>query len=252
MNGVLEHQPSNHQHIEVQLMSRFNHDNAAYAIENPTEYHDELNELCTLRQNLVGSLLPTKSYNDNLNEFSNVFTLNVFEDYEAKNLKGLLAKLNTTSLDKIKVNMSYKKYKYVIINGIKINSSTPKSLSVAMAIWNTDVLGEIALDPAVSPIDNYQRPILIQSFVKATFFIDGQIQSQHLVSAKWFQSHPSRFVVGKPAQVWCKDLFEREGIHSFVPLRFLICRCAYTNIKIDRENVLCIVPLVEAFNHDLS
>ena len=252
MNGVLEHQPTNHQHIEAQLMCRFNHDNAAYAIENPTEFHDELNELCTLRQNLVGSLLPTKSCADQLYEFSNVFTLNVFEDHEATNLKVLLAKLNTTSLDKIKVNMTYKKYKYLTIKGIKINSSTKKSISVVMATWKRDVFGEISSDSAVNPIDIYQRPILIDSFLKVTFFIDEQIQSLYLVSAKWFQSHPSRFIVGKPAQIWCKNLFERQGVHSFIPLGFLICRCVYTTIKVDRETVLCIVPLVEVFNHEIS
>ena len=252
MNGVLEHQPTNHQHVETQLMRRFNHDNAAYATENPTDFHDELSEFCTLRQNLVGSLLPTKSHADRLYEFSNVFTVNVFEDHEATNLKGLLAKLNTTSLDKINVNMTYKKYKYLTIKDIKINSSTTKNFSVAMATWKSDVLGEILSVSAVNPIDIYQRPILINGFLKATFFIDGQIQSQYLVSAKWFQSHPSRFIVGKPAQIWCKNLFERGGIHSFIPLGFLICRCVYTTIKVDRESVLCIVPLVEEFNHEIS
>ena len=53
-----------------------------------------------------------------------------------------------------------------------------------MVTWKSDVLGKISSVSAVNPIDIYQRPILINGFLKATFFIDGQIQSQYLVSAK--------------------------------------------------------------------
>lgn len=77
-----------------------------------------------------------------------------------------------------------------------------------MAMWNNDELGGIALTQAANPIDTHQRPILINGFVKATFFIDGKIQIQDLASVKWFQPHPSRFHLGKPAQIWCKNLFE--------------------------------------------
>ena len=45
MNGVLEHQPTNHQCI-VQLITRFNHDSGAYAIQNPTDFYDELYQFC--------------------------------------------------------------------------------------------------------------------------------------------------------------------------------------------------------------
>ena len=43
MNGVLEHQPTNHQCIAVQLITHFNHDSGAYAIQNPLEFYNELN-----------------------------------------------------------------------------------------------------------------------------------------------------------------------------------------------------------------
>ena len=91
MNCVLEHQPTNHQCIEVQLMSRFNRDNNAYAMQNPTDFYDELNHLCVLRQNLVDSLLTTERSAHQSYEFSNVFTLKVFENHEAQNLKHLFA-----------------------------------------------------------------------------------------------------------------------------------------------------------------
>ena len=170
MNGVLEHQPSNHQYIEIQLMSRFNHDNAAYAIHNPTEFYNELDEFCTLRQNLTGSLLTAKSSAE-LYEFSNAFTLNAFEDYEAQNLKKLLAKLHSTNPDKINVNMTYKKYKYVKINNIKINSSTPKCMSLVMAKWDNELFGETLSASSENPVDIYHHPILINGFVKMTFLL---------------------------------------------------------------------------------
>ena len=105
---------------------------------------------------MIGSLLTTISSADHSYEFANVFNLNVFEDYEAQNLKVLLAKLNATNLDKINVNMTYKKYKYVTIKSIKIDHSTSKKNSVVIAIWNKEVFGEIALAQTANPIDTYQ------------------------------------------------------------------------------------------------
>ena len=244
MNGVLEHQPTNHHCIEVQLMTRFNHDSGAYAIQNPSDFYNELNQFCILRQNLTGSLLTTENCGNQPEEFSNVFTLDVFESYEAQNLKQLLAKLHAKNLDEININLTYKKYKYVKINSIKILSSTPKHKSIALVSWNSHILGELTSVQDTNPIDTYQRPILINCFIKASFFIDGDIKTQNLASVQWLQTHPSRFIIGKPAQIWCKNLFERGGMHSFVPLGYLICRCAYASMRIDGENVLCIVPLV--------
>ena len=97
-----------------------------------------------------------------------------------------------------------------------------------------------------NPIDTYQHPILINGFIEASFFIDGDIKTQNLASVQWFQTHPSRFIMGKTAQIWCKDVFERGGMHSFVLPGYLICRCAHASMKIDGENVLCIVLLVES------
>ena len=115
--------------------------------------------IIVLRQNLVGSLLTTEWSAHQSYEFSIVFTLNVFENHEAQNLNRLFAKLYTTDCNKININMTYKKYKYVIMNSIKMDSSTPKKSSVVMAMWNDDVLGEIVLTQAANPIDTYQCPI---------------------------------------------------------------------------------------------
>ena len=67
------------------------------------------------------------------------------------------------------------------------------------------------------------------------------------VVVAWFKPHPSQFEIGKPAQVWCEQLFESAGLHSFLPIHQLCCRCVYSTMKLHDENLLVniVVPLVE-------
>ena len=51
-----------------------------------------------------------------------------------------------------------------------------------MATCNNHVLGELTSVQGTNPIDTYQRPILINSFIKVSFFIDGEIKTQDLAS----------------------------------------------------------------------
>lgn len=40
-----------------------------------------------------------------------------------------------------------------------------------------------------------------------------------LLSVRWFQAHPSRYSLGAPVEVWCKDLFECEGESTLIPIQ---------------------------------
>ena len=94
---------------------------------------------------------------------------------------------------------------------------------------------------------NY-RPVRVDRYLKASFSETGD-SPNHLLLAQvsWFYPSCYRFVFGKPAELWCDDLFESFGVHSFVPLnaKNLICRCACGPLKYERESLLAVVPLVE-------
>lgn len=49
----------------------------------------------------------------------------------------------------------------------------------------------------------------------------------------------------KTAEVWCPFMFEGSGIHSFVPVDRLVCRCMHGLRNVGNETVLLIVPLGE-------
>ena len=68
-----------------------------------------------------------------------------------------------------------------------------------------------------------------------------------LAVVAWFLPHPSKNIIGKPAQVWCCNQFETGGISSFLPVCFLQTRCAHVVRKLgdSDESVMIVVALVE-------
>lgn len=116
-----------------------------------------------------------------------------------------------------------------------------------MASWDENIFGR---SPTflprlfVNPNDAALRPVRIEYFLKLSYFLSGSEGSQScFVRVSWFQPHPSRFSVGKPAQIWCKGAFEPEGLHSFLPLHFLSHRCIHSVVEIAGEHCLVVVPL---------
>ena len=68
-----------------------------------------------------------------------------------------------------------------------------------------------------------------------------------LAVVAWFLPHPSKNIIGKPAQVWCCNQFETGGISSFLPVCFLQTRYAHVVRKLGDldESVMIVVALVE-------
>lgn len=117
-----------------------------------------------------------------------------------------------------------------------------------MATWDSDIFGR---PPTMLPNSEHPsahlRPVKIHHFIKATV---EHVTKSTLVLAQvsWYCPHPNRDIIGKPAEVWCPNLYETFGIHSFLPLKYVGSRCAYThkvNNHDDDEVVLIVVPLLE-------
>ena len=96
----------------------------------------------------------------------------------------------------------------------------------------------------VNPEDNILRPVKIHYLMKVSFLINTS-HTKHIcfVGVSWFQPHPYRFEIGKPAQVWCYQQFESHGQQSFLPVHNLCSRCVHSIIKVHKfnENVLVLV-----------
>ena len=117
-----------------------------------------------------------------------------------------------------------------------------------MAEWDSALFG-----PPPTPIpepahpDSKFRPVRIKHYIKASVVIGDSEPQDHLLLAvvSWYLPHTNKNVVGKPAQIWCYNKFESGGVHSFVPVRYLKCRCASSISTIMDETVLVVVPLSE-------
>jgi len=249
-NGILGKQPSNNRLIEPQLMSRFLNDNFAHSFTFPEEFADEFSSL-SLKENVVGSVFDTLT----LQEFKlpTKYSQGVFGAEEVQVVSQLYSQLYPEASN-ITVNSVFIKYTKVVLKGRTFGScgkGTHKSKAcVCMALWDPSLYGPppTSLPTASGMVNSNHRPVKVHHFLKATFFDTGACPNQLLLAqVSWFFPFPDRFAVGKPAELWCTNMFESFGKHSFVPLQSsnLVCRCAYGPMEYHDESLLVIVPLVE-------
>ena len=126
-----------------------------------------------------------------------------------------------------------------------------------MTHWNQRVLGPYptGVTPGtVNPADESLRPFKFEYFASISYHVttddnsDAHIFTFAVVS--WFKAHPARFELGKPVQLWCKDLYEKDDFYSIIPLDelhyFNIKHCIHTyfSSRGTSETVLLIVPMV--------
>ena len=76
------------------------------------------------------------------------------------------------------------------------------------------------------------------------YCVDETHQHALLAFVSWLFPHPAKHDYGKPVELWCNELFEPFGLHSFVPIENLVCRCSHVVVKHNSEHLSLIVPLV--------
>ena len=115
-----------------------------------------------------------------------------------------------------------------------------------MAEWDVDVYGHppTAMTDPCNPSSKY-RLVKIQHFVKVA--LSGKHSTEWYIFAcvAWYQPHPYQYKLRKPAEVWCQELFEQHGLHSYIALEKIISWCAYCTINTGNENILAVVPVVD-------
>lgn len=148
------------------------------------------------------------------------------------------------------INSIFCKYLSVSLKGKVFHSSGKKSKPViAMAKWDQDLYG---LPPTPLPQSNslvdttdYVRPVDIKFYASITYTTESESKQLFVAFVSWFFPHPERFSLGKPAEIWCKSMFESYGTSSFVPVENMLCRCAHCVKLFKDEYVLVVIPLVE-------
>lgn len=248
-NGILGNQPSNNRSIEVQLMRRFNRDNASYGIYPPEEFRNDFSaELNSLKPRITGSLLASQNSGcHELHDFElpKTSTCHVFSSDDVTKLTQLLVKLlSLTNEEDLFVNAAFRQYKCITLKNIMYLSTSKRKSSIALASWDEELFGPPPSSgtAVINPEDITLRPIRIEHFVMISYSLN---KTHCLAIVSWFEAHPQRFEIGKPAQVWCKQLFECHGLHSFLPVNKLSCRCVYLHTQLHDDNVLVVVPLIE-------
>ena len=88
------------------------------------------------------------------------------------------------------------------------------------------------------------RPVSIRYFMKVSFTVN-MITSFVFARVSWLHPHPDSYIFGKPVELWCHNLFESFGLHSFVPVNQLLRNCARGVKVYHGENLLAVISLVE-------
>lgn len=250
-NGILGNQPTNNREVESQLLRRFLKDRLAYSFDYPQEFRDDFNTTMSgISDRLAGSVLDTISTNITEFRLPTKSARAVFDTTELMFLKQLYHRIYPDAIPSdTTVHSIFVKYSSVTLKGKIYRSSGRRTEKpyVVLASWDKAALfgsPPTRLPDQNSPTAN-ERPVNVHYYVKATFSSETQSNSLILANVSWFFPHPERCTLGKPVQLWCSNMFESCGTHSFLPLDHLICRCAH-GIKIfNDEPLLLVVPLVE-------
>lgn len=247
-NGILGNQPNNNRTIEPQLLQRFLRDRFANSFEFPSEFKDDFSSI-SISDRLVGSVLDTVSFNTEF-RLPTKGTRAVFDSVEMTYLKQLYMKFHPEH--DVEVNRIYIKYSSITLKGKTYSSSGKRTQKpfIAQASWSEDLFGAPPTRlPDTHDITNVhanERPVNVHYYLRATFSgPNDKIDTLILASVSWYFPHPNQSVIGKPAQVWCKNMYESFGVHSFLPLKNFICRCAHGTMLVSDEQVLLVVSLVE-------
>ena len=249
-NGILGNQPTNNRLAEPQLMQRFISDNSAYSFEFPDEFKEEFGSLCILESSVTGSL------SDTLTDFNLPYSLPSRSKYDTldgedrEHIKIIFEKLDPCSPFNCSINAVFRKYLSITRKGKTIGYSYSREISktpsIAFAEWDSDLFGPppTALPDPLHPSSKF-RQVKIHFFARVSCNAGDEVKYLDVAHVSWYFPHPNQHKLGKPAEVWCPELFERYGIHSFVPINKIVSRCVYSKMNVLGESVLIVVPLVE-------
>ena len=250
-NGILGKQPNNNRAIESQLMERFLRDNFAQSFNFPDEYRDEYRD--EFKSVVPVNDISSASVNECLLDvppvqFPSRCSVGVLDEDDQLLLTSLYGKLHPDDCH-FTVNSMYYKYSSITLDGKTFHCCQCNSKSksyVAMAEWDVALLG-LPPTPVVDSEhpDSKYRPVTVRYFIKISVTTGEVVTHLTVAVVSWNKPHRKKNLIGKPTQVWSHNQFESFGVHSFLPVKYLTCRCAFLVKTIEHDSVLVVIPLVK-------
>ena len=248
-NGILGNQPTNNRCIEMQLMNRFLKDNHHLELIHLAEtmpLFDDFGPCVSQHAKSFHSTDTTsKDYDATDIDFlePTKYTCKVLCTDEVEVLQKVYCSLypqceSDIKEKKIKILTCVKVFSYVLMNGKKLSSARDTSGKVPYILARPMFpFGNTAEDV---------RPAYIQSFVQHTFLrSDGGSAESHLFAeVMWPQVHPQRHVIGKPVEVWCKDLYEPTCTNLFLPVQNVSSLVITAHDTVEYEDVLIVISIM--------
>ena len=88
------------------------------------------------------------------------------------------------------------------------------------------------------------RPAKVLYCIQHYVVIDPPGPSQPCIFAVVYW-HPAQTKIGKPVEIWCKNLYENDINKRFLPVNRIHSRLAIAYDTISLEEVLVTIPLIE-------
>jgi len=249
-NGILGKQPTNNKAIEPQLMQKFLRDNFSFSLPWPQEFKEDFANFES-PDRIIGSvretLLPTNVKVDKI-VLPTKCKRAVVNGTIQGILKDLYCKMNPdTHVDEVMLSSVITKYSSLCYKGINFSNSKRSNVPyIGQAEWNESWFGS----PPTSLHNSYLfttniRPVDIKYYFQATFSTTDTTLPLTFAYVLWLLPHPSRYAIGKPAELWYNGLHECHGVYSYLPVNQLICRCAHGLMNYNSETLRVVVPIIE-------
>ena len=229
-NGLLGNQPNNNRAVEIQLIHRFLKDNVHLDLLHVAEsmpLFEEFRRVVSDHAKSFGSVTAT-SANDSGTVFCKPpkYTLSILRSEYIDVLKKIYGKLypefQSASMENRTICSSVKKFTHIQMNNRKLSSISSECTRSKVPY----VLAK-SIFPLSASVPYDIRPSEVDYFIEHSFSISlsstQNIRKTHLFAVVfWPQIHPQRYAMGKPAEIWCKGIFEPDITHTFLPVENIV------------------------------
>ena len=242
-NGIMESFPTSNRSVEITLMQRFIREFSLSGFPLPQEYYIDFESILSISESAdQGCLRATlKPHNSHLLCLRNVkdwtqSTLSIqlpkcfirfcFDSNLVAELKSLYTFIYPAIISShIVVTSTAKKYHSIVYEGVRYNTKAPNSCYVFVQEYSPTL-------PLVV------RPVIVHYFVQHSFHFNEQPYTHILAVVSWLKKHHAKDSLGKPLQVWWKDLFDSG--QTLIPLHFFAGPCVHMDISFEDQTVLLV------------
>lgn len=171
-----------------------------------------------------------------------------FDEQDKDYVMILFSELNHLVTPNIVPNSVFGKCSSIFINGQNIMCSSPRekysSPWIVLLEWDVNLYDPITLaDPTHS--ESKVRQVKVDHIAKVSINVGEKVHYLVVTCASWYYTHLNQRRLGKPADVWCYNLFERYSLHSYLPVEKIANHCVHCVRNVHDERVMIVISLVE-------